>query len=207
MGTATNSLKTQARKSWGDFYDGAGGIDYFLDHIAIHKDFLKEILKRRPTSILEAGCGSAIMSVFFSKMGVRATACDRDEEVLRKAAVTAARWNAGVTFAKKDLLRLDFADGSFDLAFSQGVLEHMTDDQIRRSSAEVLRAANTFIFSVPSRYYNHRDFGDERLLTDKEWARILNGVGKLELKYYYELRVKRNFLMKRPLMLMGILSR
>jgi len=53
-----------AGKSWGDFYAGSGGVDYFLDHVAIHKDFLKEILVREPSKTLEAGCGSAIMSVF-----------------------------------------------------------------------------------------------------------------------------------------------
>ncbi|MGH7197671.1 MAG: class I SAM-dependent methyltransferase [Candidatus Omnitrophota bacterium] len=195
------------KKSWGDFYDGAGSVGYFLDHIAIHKDFLKEILQRRPAKILEAGCGSAIMSIFFSRMGIHATACDRDQGVLDHAAQTARRWGADVTFAEKDLLALDFAKDTFDLVFSQGVLEHMKDEDIRKSCSEILKAGKEFIFSVPSQYYRHRDFGDERLLPAAEWGKILKGLGRLELKPYYACRTKRNFLLKRPLMLMGILSR
>ena len=195
------------KKSWGDFYADAGGVDYFLDHLVIHKDFLKEILKRKPVRILEAGCGSAIMSVFFAMMGMDATACDRDEEVLKRAAATAETWKSRVSFVDQDLLKLSFPSDGFDLSFSQGVLEHMTDEEIRRSCGELLRVSKEFIFSVPNYFYRHKDFGNERLLRMDQWQSLLNGLGNLEMKYYYSIRTKRNFLMKRPLMLMGILSR
>jgi 2-polyprenyl-3-methyl-5-hydroxy-6-metoxy-1,4-benzoquinol methylase len=197
----------KTKQTWGDFYEGAGGVDYFIDHLAIHKEFLKNILDRKPQKVLEAGCGSAIMSIFFAMAGIEVTACDRDDEVLKKASENAARWNARVKFEKKDLMSLDYKPNSFDVVFSQGVLEHMTDAEIQASSREILKAGKTFIFSVPSFYYKHKDFGNERLLKEGEWTHILKPVGKLELKYYYPLRVKRNFLIKRPLMLMGILSR
>ena len=196
-----------ARKSWGDYYDGAGGVDYLLDHVAIHKDFLKEILNRKPRTALEAGCGSAIMSVFLAMTGVDVTACDRDDEVLKKAEATAASWKARVRFQNADLLKLAYPADSFDVSFSQGVLEHMTDDQVRKSSAELLRASKAFIFSVPGAHYKHKDFGDERLLTMGEWKRIFAGVGRLEMKPYFYQRTKKNFLMNRPLMWMGVLSR
>ncbi len=196
-----------ARKSWGDYYAGAGGVDYMLDHISIHKDFLKEILRRKPARALEAGCGSAIMSVFLSMAGVRVTAVDRDDEVLKMGAQTAAGWKADVDFRKADLLKLSFPEDSFDVSFSQGVLEHMTDEQIQASSREILKASPVFIFSVPGIHYKHRDFGDERLLSIGQWERILAGIGKLEMKPYFYERTKKNFLMKRPLMWMGILSR
>ena len=195
------------RKSWGDFYEGAGGVDYFLDHIAIHKDFLKEILKRKPATALEAGCGSAIMSVFLSMTGIRVTGCDRDEEVLQKAAQTAKSWKTPVQFVKEDLLNLSLLQNSFDVSFSQGVLEHMSDEQIRKSCAEILKVSPVFIFSVPSVHYKHQDFGDERLLPLADWKNILKGIGQLEMKPYFYIRTKKNFLLKRPLMWMGILSR
>jgi len=147
------------------------------------------------------------MSVFFSMTGMDVTACDRDEDVLKQAALTARNWNTRVSFVKQDLLKFDFGADAFDLVFSQGVLEHMSDEEIRKSCAEMLRVGKIFIFSVPSYYYKHKDFGNERLLKAGEWERILSGFGRLELKYYYECRTKRNFLMRRPLMLMGILSR
>jgi len=195
------------RKSWGDFYAHAGGVDYLLDHVAIHKDFLKQILRRKPVTALEAGCGSAIMSIFLAMTGVLVTACDRDDMVLQKASETAAAWHRKVNFEKADLMNLSFPENSFDLSFSQGVLEHMTDEQIRTSCAQLLKVSPIFIFSVPGIYYRHQDFGDERLLSVKQWESILSGVGKLSMKPYFYVRTKKNFLRKRPLMWMGILSR
>lgn len=179
---------------------------YFLEHLAIHKDFLKEILRGAPRTTLEAGCGSAVMSIFLAMTGVQTTACDRDKEVLQKASQTARQWNGPVKFVKEDILKMSFADNSFEVVFSQGVLEHMNDEQIRRASRESLRVAKRFIFSVPGENYRHQDFGDERLLSEAQWKKMLNGVGNLELIPYYRIRTKRNFLIKRPLMLMGVLS-
>ena len=139
--------------------------------------------------------------------GVGVTACDRDEQVLEKAQENARFWKANVKFEKQDLFRLTYPKDSFDLVFSQGVLEHMTDEEIRASCREALRVARAFIFSVPGVFYKHKDFGNERLLKEKDWERILKPSGSLRLKPYYERRVKRNFLLKRPLMLMGILTR
>ena len=86
-------------------------------------------------------------------------------------------------------------------------MEHLSDEWIRQVAAEALRVGKVFIFSVPSRHYKHRDFGDERLLPEDHWKKLMMGVGKFEIKPYYCIRTKRNFLLSRPLMLMGILSR
>lgn len=208
---AAKAMSTPAEnskeRSWGDFYEGAGGKEYFAQHTAIHKDFLKEVLDRKPARLMEAGCGSAIMSIFFSMAGVDVTACDREEDVLKKAQETARVWKAKVRFEKQDIFRLKFPADHFDAVFSQGVLEHMSDDEMRAACKEALRVAPVFLFSVPSHYYKHKDFGNERLLKEKDWKRILEGVGSLQLEPYFKTRVKRNFLIKRPLMLMGILSR
>ena len=178
-----------------------------LEHLSIHKDFLKEIFTCDSRKVLEAGCGSAIMSIFLAMTGLEVTACDRDDEVLKKAGETATRWKAKLRFTKEDILKFSFADDAFDLVFSQGVLEHLNDEQIRRAGAEALRVGKTFVFSVPGPYYKHRDFGDERLLSENAWKKLFAGLGRFEIKPYYRIRTKKNFLVERPLMLMGILTR
>lgn len=194
-------------KSWGHFYADSGSPDYYRDHVEIHREFLDEVLAAKPRRLLEAGCGSGIMSVYFSKQKIACTAIDRDSGVLAKARESSAKLGGNVKFNEGDIFRLAFSDGAFDAVFSQGVLEHFDDDSIRRAAKESLRVAPRAWVSVPSGFYNHKDFGDERLLSDKEWAKILSPVARVRAKPYFFRRVKRNFLIKRPLMLLLELTR
>ncbi|HTL70358.1 MAG TPA: class I SAM-dependent methyltransferase [Candidatus Eisenbacteria bacterium] len=194
-------------QSWGHFYADSGTPEYYRRHVEIHKTFLDRVEEGKPRRVLEAGCGSGIMSVYFSKKGIETTALDRDREVLAKAKQSGEALGGRAVYREGNIFKLPFSDGTFDAAFSQGVLEHFSDDDIRRAVREQLRVARRVWISVPSKYYNHRDFGDERLLTDKEWKKILEGTGKVGAEYYFYLRVKRNFLIRRPLMLLVDVSR
>ena len=196
-----------AEKSWGHFYAGSGSLEYYERHTQIHELFLNRILALSPKRVLEAGCGSGIMSVFFSKRGIQCVAADRDREVLNHAQKTNETLGGRVRFMEQDIFRSSFRDNEFDVVFSQGVLEHFSDEQIRKTIAEQLRLAPKVWASVPCKFYNHRDFGDERLLTELEWRKLLNGPWNVRTEYYYHQRMKKNFLLKRPLMLMFEVSR
>lgn len=202
MGKEAESLTGGDKGGWGHFYAGCGGTDYYARHIEIHREFLDRILRERPKKILEAGCGSGIMSVFFSKRGIECAALDRDRTVLEQARKNAAELGGRVAFIEGDIFGMDFRDQEFDLVFSQGVLEHFSDGDIQKAAREGLRVSRQLWVSVPNRYYRHRDFGDERLLRDWEWKKILSPVGHVRAEPYYYQRVKRNFLRKLPLMLM-----
>lgn len=196
-----------ANKSWGHFYTNSGDADYYEQHVLIHDEFLKKVESLNPQKLLEAGCGSGIMSVYFSKQGVRATALDRDTQVLEIAKKSADALGVTVEFVAGDLFALPFTANAFDAVFSQGVLEHFQDELIRSAVLEQLRVAPISWISIPTKYYKHQDFGDERLLTDSQWRAILEPVCEVETHYYYHQRVKRNFLFKKPLMLLVKASR
>ena len=195
-------MVTEAKKSWGHFYKEAIGEEYYQEHVRIHQEFLDEVWSSNPKRILEAGCGSGIMSVYFSKLGSECLAIDRDPQVLERAQKNTNDLGGNIRVVEGDIFRLSFEDKSFDVVFSQGVLEHFDDELIRSAVKEQLRVSKRVWISVPSRYYNHKDFGDERLLTDHEWKRILEDIGQVRTRYYFYQRVKRNFLINRPLMLM-----
>lgn len=189
-------------RSWGHFYKDAGDREYSERHQEVHREFLDAVSLEKPARLLEAGCGSGIMSVYFSKRGAEVTALDRDAEVLSVARRASDGLGGAAKYVEGDLFDLPFGPDAFDAVFSQGVLEHFDDAAIRRAVTEQLRVARVSWVSVPSRYYRHRDFGDERLLTDRQWEGILAGTGKVTTRYYFYQRVKRNFCLRRPLMLM-----
>lgn len=190
-----------AKDSWGHFYSESGDEEYYGQHVEIHSEFLEAVLSDNPKKLLEAGCGSGIMSVYFSKKGIISTALDRDEQVLQIAESSAQKLGGSVNFKPGDIFDLPFKDNEFDAVFSQGVLEHFEGRLVQKAVAEQLRVAPTVWISVPTKYYNHQDFGDERLMTKEDWLDILSKICVCEGKYYYFKRVKRNFLINRPLML------
>jgi len=80
--------------------------------------------------VLESGSGTTLVPVWLASQGMNVTGIDL-------SGTPAPRWAAmnkvisetgsgSLTFQKGDMLRLDFADNSFDVAFSLSALEHTT---------------------------------------------------------------------------------
>jgi ubiquinone/menaquinone biosynthesis C-methylase UbiE len=187
-------------KSWADFYKEDLNSQEFLRQVKIHEEFFNSILSQSPKKILEAGCGSALFSIFLSRPGYDCTAVDLDSNVLRVAKRNSQRWGAKIQFSQCDIRQLPFNDQTFDVSFSQGVLEHFTNEEIMAALDEQLRVAKTVIFSVPHLFYRTKDFGNERLLFEWQWKRILRKYRIMESRCYYRIRRKKNFFLKLPQM-------
>jgi len=174
-----------------------------LEDILIHSEFIEQIIKESPEKILEVGCGRGTISIFLSQLGHDVTAVDKDEGVVEAAKAASKNLNANVTFNIANASKLPFKNHYFDICFSQGILEHFSDEDIIRLLKEQLRVSKKVIFSVPSLFYNSREIGDERLLTKSRWEKILKNF-EVELSlYYYRIQTKRNFNLKLPLMYMA----
>jgi SAM-dependent methyltransferase len=194
-------------RTWGDFYAGDVDLATFFSTLSHHAPFMEAILAARPERALEAGCGTAVMSSFLGMAGVDAIAVDNDARVLDVARASAARWPAAPRFVEHDIFKLAELGLEADVVFSQGVLEHFGDEEIVRLARESLTVAPRFVFSVPSRWYGHRDFGNERLLGAPEWGAILEPAGDVRVTPYFFARRRGTKLLRRPLMLMATVTR
>jgi Methyltransferase domain len=190
-----------AERSWGEFYAGDVGLETFFATLHYHAPFMEAVLDGGPATAVEAGCGTAVMSSFLSMAGVATTAVDNDPGVLAVAGQATERWPARPELVEHDIFALSALGRSWDVVFSQGVLEHFDDDAIRRLCTESLAVAPRFVFSVPSRYYGHRDFGNERLMDAEEWRAIVADVGEVEVRPYFWARRRHTYLRRRPIML------
>ena len=161
-------------KSWSAYYEGTDAdIGKFVGELCVHRKMIQEISACRPQTALEIGCGTSRFSIFLSHLGVKVTAADSDPGVLAQARSLRAALNGKVDYLQADAFSLPFADSTFDVCFHQGLMEHFSDEQIHTMLAEQLRVAGRVVFSVPNNRYPSREFGNERLLSSRQWERIL----------------------------------
>jgi len=196
-------MENSKERSWNDVYAKPADVLHFIENVNVHKKFLEEMCKEKPLRVVEVGCGSGTLSVFMNHMGSVVTAVDVDDNVLKKAETASRELNSSVKFVRGDAFNLPFGKKEFDVAFSQGVLEHFRDEDIVKMVKEQLRVARKVFFSVPNKNYNRKDFGDERLMKKAEWENLLSGLDVKISKNYYNVRAKRNFMRSLPIMYMA----
>lgn len=140
MNDDPNKLKEQVRAFWQanpcgtKFTDAATGSRLFYERVAEHRygtewhiPAAARFGRARGLRVLEIGCGLGTDGAQFARAGANYTGVD-----LTQAAVELARkcfevFDLPGEFRTADAERLDFADASFDLVYSHGVLHHTPD--------------------------------------------------------------------------------
>ncbi|MEW6771937.1 MAG: class I SAM-dependent methyltransferase [Bacillota bacterium] len=185
-----------AETGWAGFYKKnvtEGDLQANIDHHAFFIQKIEETALKESEgapSLLEVGIGTATMSIYFSRKLFNVVGIDNDPLIIAKAIRTNKSLGGYATFICMDatLLAEYFKPGIFDIAFSQGTLEHFDNKTLVLILKSQLSVAKHVIFSVPSTYWPQRDFGNERRMTVEEWRRILEAQGfKIaEISYYPE---------------------
>lgn len=134
--------------------------------------------------VLEIGSGTGVMAWPLTQAGVKVTSIDNDPEVLSQAQINARVLEADIQYQKADAFNLPFSDREFKVAFSEGLIEHYSDDDIVKLMAEHQRVADVVVVSVPLKGSRNVAFGNERWLTMEEWENILRPMGCCEGAIY-----------------------
>ena len=193
-------LAEAQQETWHDFYAGSYDLSAYLANLARHSRFIESILAGQPRRLLEVGTGSGTMSVFLSSFGYDVTSIDNDEGVLSVACKTSEAFRGSARYELADAFNLPYENGEFDVAFSQGLMEHFSDEEIVRMLKEQLRVARAAVFSVPNNFYGQKDIGNERLLTKERWEQIVSRFNMVESENYYSTRSRRHLYRRRSLM-------
>lgn len=88
---------------------------------------------------MEVGSGPAHDSLVFAEGGAEVTAVDCLQTGLDMAERFYSRRGLPICAVRADARELPFADGTFDLAFNAGVLEHFPDEQLERVIDQMIR--------------------------------------------------------------------
>jgi SAM-dependent methyltransferase len=136
--------------------DIAWGWDEAVFNPAWHEP-LFEVMARyvpRGARLLEVGAGgSATLGMLAGRLGCEAWGCEPDRHGAEAALRLAEAERARVLVVQGDGFRLPFADGSFDVVYSLGLIEHFTPRESAELVAEhrrVCRTGGRVILSVPN---------------------------------------------------------
>lgn len=167
--------------------------NYVLDKIK-NKKVLLDLIKKYATNkkIIETGCGTGILSTYLASLGYNSTGIDIDDQILELAETISKNYNAESkpNFINKSIFELNYYNKEFDVAFSNGVLEHFNDKEILSTLEQQIKIANVVIFGIPTQYFNKNEamYGDERYLPYSYWRSLIkqvNGVILEEKSMHY----------------------
>lgn len=163
----------------------------------IHNDPIKGLGKKilelvsPPAKILEVGFGSGALAGYLQDFGYSVVGVDRDAEVVAYAKKRLKAEMLGMPVLIQgnafELARGLVDMAPFSLSWSQGLLEHFNDQDIKELLCQQLLVAETVVFSVPSDNYPRQEFGDERNLPLTHWfelCRQLFEIAEPTLSYY-----------------------
>lgn len=193
--------------TWSDYYARALTVDAMLGNLYGQRHYLATIIDLHPTKILEIGSGTGAMSIFLSWLGIDTTSVDIEPEVTEKARLANTELHGTAKFEVGDGFHLNFPDDSFDAVFHQGLLEHLSDEEIQAMVREQLRVAPKLIISVPNHMYPKRDYGNERLMTKEQWEQIFAPFKITKSEYYSPKRFPRWYIWRAPIQYLAVLER
>lgn len=121
---------------------------------------LAELLPPPPASVLECGCGSAEVSAFLASLGYRCTLLDAAPAALQIARTRFDRAALSANYVEGNVYELPFADGSFDILTSFGLLEHFGDvDRVIAEMVRVIRPGGFFFADIVTRRFSVQSLG------------------------------------------------
>ncbi len=145
------SPRESRQEHWDNYWDSAPAEEIY-ESVG---DLAAELASRRDLAglrILEVGAGSGRDSLRLAELGAKVTVLDYSPSALR---VVGTHDREGrLTLTRGDALALPFPDGSFDIVFHQGLLEHFRDPRpLLAENARVLAPGGLLLVDVPQRWH------------------------------------------------------
>jgi SAM-dependent methyltransferase len=159
-------------RSWDSYYSQETTLQASAASLIYHWPYIWQVHSKARHSAIEIGCGRGLHSIFLSCFIRNVLGIDDNIKLIERARKNNSKFRGHAQFLVRDAFQLDFPPETFDVCFSQGFLEHFTNEEIRLLTEKQLRIANVMVASVPSAFYAVRDRGDERLLPMEDWRRI-----------------------------------
>jgi SAM-dependent methyltransferase/uncharacterized protein YbaR (Trm112 family) len=147
--------------------------------------------------LLDIGCNWGRWSIAAAQRGYRPIGVDPSFEAIVAARRIARQLGADTRYVVADARRLPFADGTFDVVFSYGVLQHFSKSDVAVSVDEIARVVKRSGYSwvqmpnslgalnavrLAQRRFREGDAFEVRYWTPPELKRVFGRIGPTELR-------------------------
>lgn len=141
-------------KNWDDFWDKDKSVeDIYPTSDAVVQNLVK-VTDVKGLKILEVGGGTGRDSTKLSQLGAEVTVIDYSENALIKVREAIRLSGSDVTLIRGDGTNMPFDDGTFDVVFHQGLMEHFRDPMpLFTENVRVLKEGGLLLIDVPQKYH------------------------------------------------------
>lgn len=173
---------------WVDFYRARMN-DGYKQHIKAKYSFLINAIttiSNKKSPIVEMGCGIGSISYHTQHLGVSHILTDNDEGMLDLSQVNVKNglfYQHNLLNDTYDLLKVFKPQ----IIHGHGVIEHFQNDEIEHIIKNQMDNSKWVFHYVPSNKYKSPSFGDERLMSMKEWKQIAKPSFAMEYNDGYDL--------------------
>lgn len=158
-----------------------------VEHPAIFQLELKEIIDSyvhvNKKTIIEVGCETGVSSLILSNEFDK-TLLDLNPQAIELAKKLFYSYGMAGNFIVADMFDMPFEDGSFDIVFNAGVVEHFKKSELRRAFREysrILASDGVMIIGFPNQF--------SIPYKTAQWVRMLWGRWIFPYEYaYYDLK-------------------
>lgn len=151
----------------------------------------------RGRHVLEVGAGSGRDLLELAQKGAIGVVLDYSPASLQLVQRQAKERGIPVHLVQADALRMPFRDGSFDVVFHQGLLEHFRDPMpLLRENARTLRRGGRAVVDVPQTFHLYTVMKQTLMLFDRWFAGWETQFNPGELEHLLAasgLRVRRTY--------------
>ena len=187
-----NYLNT--RNSWAliykkDILKKCGNVPYIINKISKKKKLIDLVQKySNNKKIIECGSGTSVLSIYLSSLGYNVKCIDIEDDVIKLSRELSNDYfkyinkKGKIEFKKQSIFHLKYKRDEFDVAFSNGVLEHFNDEEIINTLKQQLYISKTLIVGIPTKYFESKEakYGNERVLPLSYWRKlIIDSGGKI----------------------------
>jgi len=148
---------------------------YGVSRTSLNYEFLNEF--PRHMTFLEVGCNKGTQMLFIREMGFVVQGVELQEDLIAFAHAK------GLQVAVADVAKLPFADKSFDVVYTSGLLIHIHPDNLGQAMDEIIRVAKSYVWGVEYFCKEHMEIpyhGEKCLCWKGDFAKMYEARG-LEL--------------------------